>query len=179
MDSEKNRRVNHSLQIGGGVKVPTGRFHYEENNPSAVANANFQPGTGSADFILNAFYTLTVKEWGATLALSQKLNTNNERGYCFGNQTYGSVDAFRTFTKGNVSIMPHLGLYAEHSPFGTQDERTVHESGGDLLNGTAGVSIFANRWTAGLSVQQPLAQNLSDGEVVSKARGLVQAAWLF
>ena len=47
------------------------------------------------------------------------------------------------------------------------------------LDGTAGVSLFANRWTAGLSVQQPLAQNLSSGEVVSKARGLVQVALLF
>ena len=179
MDSDKNRRFNHSLQLGGGVKAPTGRFHYDEGDPLAVANANFQPGTGSTDFILNAFYTLTAKKWGAVLTLSQKLNTANERGYRFGNQTYGSVDVFRTFTKGNVSIMPHLGLYAEHSAFGTQDGRTVHESGGDLLNGTAGVSLFANRWTAGISVQKPLAQNLSSGQVVGKARGLVQVAWLF
>ena len=179
MDSDKNRRLNHSLQLGGGVKVPTGRFHYDENNPLAVANANFQPGTGSTDFIVNAFYTLTAGKWGAVLALSQKLNTTNERGYRFGNQTYGSVDAFHTFNKGNVSIMPHLGLYAEHSAFGTQNGRIVHESGGDLLNGTAGVSIFANRWAAGVSVQKPLAQNLSSGEVISKARGMVQVAWLF
>ncbi len=179
MDSEKNRRINHSLQVGGGVKAPTGRFHYDESDPLAVANANFQPGTGSTDFLLNAFYTLTAGKWGTVTTLSHKLNTANERGYRFGNQTFGSVDVFRTFTEGNVSIMPHLGLYAEHSAFGTQGGSVVRESGGDLLNGTAGVSLFANRWTAGLSVQQPLAQHLSSGEVVGKARGMVQVAWLF
>ncbi len=78
-----------------------------------------------------------------------------------------------------VPIILHLGPYVEHSAFGTQDERTVHESGGDLMNGMAGVSFFANRWTTGTSVQQSLAQNLSSVEVVGKAWRLVQVAWLF
>ncbi len=179
MDSEEARPVNHSLQIGGGVKVPTGRFRYDENDPLAVANANFQPGTGSTDFILNAFYTLTAGKWGTLLATSHKLNTTNARGYRFGNQTYGSVDVYRTFTSGKLSLMPHLGLYAEHSNYGKQNGKIIRESGGNLLNGTAGVSLFANRWTAGVSYQKPLAQNLSGGEVVSKSRALVQVAWLF
>lgn len=179
MDSEETRLVNHSLQIGGGVKLPTGRFRYDEEDPLAVANPNFQPGTGSTDFILNAFYTLTTGKWGALLTASHKLNTTNARGYRFGNQTYGSVDIYHSSTLGKVSLMPHLGLYAEHGNYGTLEGKTLHETGGDLLNGTAGVSVFATHWTAGLSLQQPLAQNLSKGEVVSQTRALVQVAWLF
>lgn len=76
-------------------------------------------------------------------------------------------------------VLLHLGLYAEHSNYGKQKRKIIPESGGNLLNGTAGVSLFAPRWTAGVSYQKPLAQNLSGGEVVSKARALVQVAWLF
>lgn len=179
MDSEESHRVNHSLQVGGGIKLPTGRFQYDEEDPLAVANANFQPGTGSADFILNAFYTLTAGKWGALLTASHKLNTTNARDYRFGNQTYGSADLYRTSAVGKVSLMPHLGLYAEHSDYGKLEGRTLYETGGNLLNGTAGVSVFTTHWTAGLSLQQPLAQNLSKGDVVSQTRALVQVAWLF
>jgi hypothetical protein len=179
MDREETRRFNHSVQLGGGIKLPTGRFRFDKNDPLAVANANFQPGTGSTDFILNAFYTLTTGKWGALLAASHKLNTTNARGYRFGNQTYGSVDVYRTSTLGKVSLMPHLGIYAEQGNYGTLEGKILRETGGQLLNGTAGVSVFATHWTAGLSVQQPLAQNLSQGEVVSQTRALVQVAWLF
>ena len=68
---------------------------------------------------------------------------------------------------------------AKPSTYGKQNGKTIHESGGNLLNGTAGISLFANRWTAGVTCQKPLAQNLSGGEVVSKSRALVQVAWLF
>ena len=52
MDKENSGTFTHTLLIGGGVKIPTGKFKFDENNPLQVANANFQLGTGSTDFIL-------------------------------------------------------------------------------------------------------------------------------
>lgn len=144
-----------------------------------MANANFQPGTGSTDFILNAFYNLRYQQWGVAANLSRKFNTTNDRGYRFGNQWYGTADLFRSFELGKLSLVPSVGLYGEYGTHGRQDGTLLTETGGTLLNGTAGLTLFANRWTLGLSVQTPLAQDLSDGHVVAKARGLVQLAWLF
>lgn len=179
MDSEKNRRFNHSLLLGGGVKIPTGKFRYDESNPLVVANANFQPGTGSTDLILNAFYTLTFAQWGLSAVVSQKVNSTNDLGYKFGNQLAGNLDIFRTFTLGTATLMPHIGVYAEHARQSTEAEIRIQETGGHLVNATAGVSMFTNRWTAGLSLQKPMVQELSNGHVVSKGRGQVQIAWLF
>src|SRR5690554_4646258 len=55
MDGESGGDLTHSLMVGGGIKLPTGKFSFDENDPLQVANANFQLGTGSTDFILNAF----------------------------------------------------------------------------------------------------------------------------
>ncbi|WP_247236032.1 transporter [Telluribacter sp. SYSU D00476] len=179
MDSDESRRFNHTLLIGGGIKLPTGRFRYNAENPLEVANANFQPGTGSTDFIANAFYTITQDKWGLALNVSRKFNTTNSQGYRFGNQWYGTAELYRTFSLGNLSLVPHLGVYAEHSAHGSQDQKLLTETGGSLLNATAGATLFANHWMLGITAQRPLAQNLSGGHVVARSRALVQVAWLF
>ncbi|GAB3170225.1 transporter family protein [Telluribacter humicola] len=179
MDSDESRRFNHTLLVGGGIKLPTGRFRYDTENPLEVANANFQPGTGSTDFITNAFYTLTKDQWGLALNLSRKFNTTNSQGYRFGNQWYGTAELYRTFLLSNLSLVPHLGVYAEHSAHGSQGHKLLTETGGNLVNGTAGATLFARHWMLGITAQRPLAQNLSGGHVVARSRALVQVAWLF
>ena len=179
MDKESGSSFNHTLLVGGGIKVPTGRFKYDESNLTEVANANFQSGTGSTDFILSAFYTVNKNQWGLAMNASRKFNTTNIEHYRFGNQLYGTVDLYRSFPIGKFTLTPNVGVYGEKSELGTKEGKKVLETGGTLLNGTVGVTLFANRWTVGVNAQQPLAQNLSAGFVQARSRGMIQVGWLF
>jgi hypothetical protein len=179
MDKENSGAFTHTLLVGGGIKVPTGKFKFDENNPLQVANANFQLGTGSTDFILNAFYTLNKGDWGLATNVSRKFNTTNSQDYKFGNQLFGTVDLYRSFRIGKVSLTPSIGVYAENAEKGTQHGEVLDLTGGKLLNGTAGVTLFTNRFTIGVNAQKPLAQKSSSGHVVAKERVLVQLGFLF
>ncbi len=179
MESEDLSSFNHTLLVGGGVKLPTGRFRYDENDVLQVANPNFQPGTGSTDFIVNAFYTVNLNSWGLMTNVSRKINTVNSRGYRFGDQTYGTVDLFRVFKAGQFSLTPSAGVYAEHSAHGRLNNVTQDVTGGSLLNASAGITLFAERWTFGLNGQTPLVQKSASGHVFAQNRVMVQAGWLF
>ncbi|WP_234667463.1 transporter [Dyadobacter sp. CY261] len=179
MDTEASSAVTHTLMVGGGVKLPTGRFKFDENDVTQVANANFQPGTGSTDFILNAFYTMNISEWGLATNVSRKFNTTNAQDYRFGDQLYGTVDVYRSLTLGSLTFMPSLGLYAEHSEHGRQHGVVLEETGGKMLNASLGLSLFSNRWTLGAHGQLPVTQRSASGHVRAYERVLVQVGWLF
>lgn len=179
MDRENSSKITHTLMVGGGIKLPTGRFKYDENDVLQVANANFQPGTGSTDFILNAFYTVNLDQWGLGFNVSRKFNMTNAQEYHFGNQLYGTMDLYRSFKVGKMTLTPTVGLYAEQSARGTKNDMVLDETGGRQLNGTLGLNLFSNRWTLGINGQKPLAQRSNSGHVVAKERILVQVGVLF
>ncbi|CAG5018069.1 hypothetical protein DYBT9275_05914 [Dyadobacter sp. CECT 9275] len=179
MDKESSGAITHTLMVGGGIKLPTGKFKFDENNTLEVANANFQLGTGSTDFILNAFYTVNLNQWGLATNVSRKFNTTNSQNYKFGDQLFGTIDLYRSFKIGAISITPSVGVYAENAEHGKKDGEILEITGGRLLNGTAGVTFFSNRWTLGVNGQKPLAQKSSSGHVIAKERVLVQLGFLF
>lgn len=179
MDRENASKFTHTLMVGGGIKLPTGRFKYDENDVLQVANANFQPGTGSTDFIVNAFYTVNLDQWGLGFNVSRKFNTTNSQQYHFGNQLYGTLDIYRSFKVGKITLTPTLGLYAEQSARGTKNNVMLEETGGKQLNGTVGLNLFSNRWTLGVNGQKPITQKSNSGHVVAKERILVQVGFLF
>lgn len=179
MDKDNSGRFTHTLLIGGGVKIPTGKFRFDENNTLEVANANFQLGTGSTDFIINAFYTVNSGEWGLATNVSRKFNTTNPQDYRFGNQLYGTVDLYRSFKIGSVSITPSVGVYAESAEHGKQHGQVLDITGGKLLNGSAGITFFSDHWTLGVNAQKAIAQKSASGHVIAKERVLLQLGFLF
>ncbi|MCE6987968.1 transporter [Dyadobacter sp. CY323] len=179
MDKEESGAFTHTLMVGGGLKIPTGKFKFDENNTLQVANANFQLGTGSTDFIVNAFYTINKDQWGLATNVSRKFNTTNSQDYRFGNQLFGTVDLYRSFRIGTISVTPSVGVYGESSEHGVKNGDVLEETGGKLLNATAGLTFFSNKWTLGINGQKPLAQKSSSGHVIAKERVLVQVGFLF
>jgi len=179
MDSEGTRAFNHTLLVGGGVKLPTGKFRFDENNALQVANANFQLGTGSTDLIVNAFYTLNKDQWGLAANVSRKFNTTNSEDYRFGNQFYGTVDIYRSIELGKLTVTPTVGVYAEHAGHGIQHGEALESTGGKLANATGGITLFSDKWTIGITGQKPIAQRSASGHVVAKERLLVQLGFLF
>ncbi|MFY7786593.1 MAG: hypothetical protein ACOVQA_01850 [Thermoflexibacteraceae bacterium] len=174
------RLWNHVIWLGGGVKLPTGRFAYNENDAQQVANPNFQLGTGSTDFVLNAIYTVRYKNIGINTDISAKLNTANSENYLFGHRVSGNILGFYAKSFPNYwTVMPHAGLYAEYSNKNTQHGQVIPETGGTLCAGVLGVEV-QHRWlSVGANFQEPFAQNLSDGHVKAKSRFMVQCSILF
>ncbi|MDP1051393.1 hypothetical protein, partial [Klebsiella quasipneumoniae] len=84
--------------------APTGRFKYDLNSSEEVANPNFQLGTGSTDFLLNAIYTVRYNQWGLNTDLTYKINTKNSNQYQYGNKLTTALTAFYTkdVGKGNT-----------------------------------------------------------------------------
>lgn len=180
MDREAPSSFSHTLLIGGGIKLPTGKFKYDENNVLQVANPSFQLGTGSTDFILNAFYSINKDAWGLATNVSRKFNTINSENYKFGDQLYGTIDLYRSFKLSeNISLTPSVGVYGEYSEHGQRDKVMLPETGGKQLNGSVGLTLFTNRWTLGVNGQKPIAQKSASGHVIAQERVLVQFGFLF
>ena len=66
---------SHKLQIGGGVKAPTGK--YVMGNNSGSVNPSFQVGTGSWDYILATEYVIKRKQLGLNTMVNYNFKTEN------------------------------------------------------------------------------------------------------
>jgi hypothetical protein len=175
------RKFKHSLWIGGGVKLPTGKYNYEEQDAGQVANPNFQLGTGSVDVLVNMFYNLRYKNWGFNQDIAYKINTNNAKNYRFGNKISGNSNFFyiKKISK-QLSLMPYAGIYFEQSALDTRNNEKIKETGGYLLASNAGMDIYwKQKLNIGVNYQIPLSQNLGNGEIRANNRVVLQASWLF
>src|SRR6185369_497053 len=89
-DKQNNKKLSQQLWIGGGVKLATGKFDIEENEPDVAALANGQLGSGSTDLLLNTMYNLHIGNWGVNTNVNYKINTENKEGFKFGNKLSAS-----------------------------------------------------------------------------------------
>ncbi len=167
-----DRAFNHTLLLGGGIKLATGRSNFRDDG-SLGANANFQLGTGSTDFLVNALYTLRYKSWGWNSDVSYRISTTNPDHYRFGNRLSGSTSAFYVTSAGkNLTLMPNVGVTAEYSAEDRKNGVRNSQTGGYATLATAGVETYFGKFVAGVNFQQPLAQNLAKGD--SKAQQRLQ-----
>ncbi|MFN3850776.1 MAG: hypothetical protein ACK4NY_15190 [Spirosomataceae bacterium] len=155
--------INQNFLIGGGIKLPTGRYKFEETGEEG-ANANFQLGTGSVDFVLNAIYTLRYHNWGLNFDASHKINTANSSRYRFANRTNGSLTAFYTAKLGDLTVMPNLGTMVEYSKKDTKNGIENDFTGGWVMMANAGIELYYKRFSTGLTFQKPIVQNLVNRE---------------
>ncbi|MDF7817722.1 hypothetical protein P1X15_08945 [Runella sp. MFBS21] len=173
-----SHKVDQTLLIGGGVKAPTGKFRYVEDG-SEVANANFQLGTGSVDFVLNAIYNLRYQNWGANVDVSYKINTTNPNQYRFANRTSGSISVFRTVSLSSLTLMPNVGVYAERFGYDTKNGTKNTFTGGVLSTANVGFELYYKKISAGVTYQTPLYQHLSDGDLKLKNTTTTHITFLF
>ncbi len=175
------RQWKHSIWLGGGLKVPTGRYNFNDNDANQVANPNFQLGSGSFDFVLTAFYNLRYKKFGFNQDIAYKINTKNAHNYRFGNRLSSNSNVFyvQQFKK-NFALMPYTGIYYEFSAKDIRENRTIMETGGNLLAGNLGLDVYTfKKITTGFNMQIPLQQKLGNGEFRSENRWNVHFSVLF
>jgi hypothetical protein len=172
------RKVNHSIWLGGGIKLPTGKYKFSDDNQD-VANANFQPGTGSVDFMLNAMYTLRMNRLGLNTEFNYRYNTSNSNNYKFGNNIQSGIQAFYLIQIKNVGIMPQSGFSFESAERNKQRNQTIRETGGNLVFWQTGIDVYYKSVVAGFIFHQPIQNNLAEGRIKANNRLGAQITFLF
>jgi len=168
-----NTAVEHELWIGGGIKVPTGKFDANVNDPNiTVADVNAQLGTGSTDFILNTMHNVSIGRFGVNTTANYKINTSRD-GYRFGNKFTASSVAFYRLRWNGVAISPNAGISYENSAANTLHAQNVAFTGGYIASVVTGVEVAINRVAIGFSMQNPVAQDYAQNQTQLKWRGLV------
>ena len=170
-DSTRVHRVNHSLLVGAGLKVPTGRFRYNQTEVSEVNNPNFQLGTGSVDVLLSALYSMRIGSWGWNTDLTYKVNSTNVQEYRFGNRLTANSLIFYTKELSHVTLMPNAGMYAEVAAQDFRDGVRNRQTGGYVTMANTGLEVYLKRFSIGATYQLPVIQNLADHELKARSRG--------
>lgn len=173
-----NKLLVQSLWIGGGVKLPTGKYNPSDKS-AANENTNlFQLGTASTDFTINAMYDIRLQDAGLNIASAYKINTANKYDYKYGDKLTINGEAYYKFRiKNKVTIAPNTGIQYEKSQKDTDRKFGVDISGGYLLSGTAGVETSFKKISIGGNYQIPLSQNLGSGFVKANNRFMVHISF--
>lgn len=175
----KMNTVAHSLWIGGGVKLPTGKYEPTERKENEDSPNNFQLGTASVDFTLNAMYDIRLMDLGLNTNISYKLNTRNKYDYQYGNKFTANLLAYYKLRPLKaLSISPNAGILYETADKDTEQIK-VDVSGGYTLMGTAGVELSFKQYAIGGNFQPVLSQDLAGMKVKAGNRAMVHLTYLF
>ncbi|WBU90281.1 transporter family protein [Cellulophaga omnivescoria] len=159
----------HSLQVGGGVKMPTGSFN-RANNTGSV-NTSFQLGTGSWDYVTAVNYGLTHNNWGMSAMVNYTFKTKNSEDYQFGNQLNYGINTYKTYyLSPDFALTPALGVSGENYDEDESYGLSVLNTGGDVLFGKLSVEASYKTYSLGVTTMLPIDQDLNNGKVEVKNR---------
>lgn len=176
----KDKLLVNDLWIGGGVKLPTGKYEPADNDISGQSANLFQLGTGSIDFMLGMMYDIRLQDAGVNLSAAYKINTANKYDYYYGNKLSGSLQLYYKFRiKNKLTITPNLGAGYECSVRDLNGGYGVYTSGGYALYGTAGAELNYRRLAFGSNYQPPLKQELAHGAIKAGDRLMLHLSFMF
>ena len=176
--TQASKLLVQSLWLGGGIKLPTGKYDPADKSTQNESTNLFQLGTGSTDFMLNAMYDVRLQDAGINISSAYKINTANKYDYTYGNKFNINTVAYYKFRVKNMfSIAPNAGVQFETSQQDDDDGLDVEISGGNLLVGTVGVETIFNRIAIGGNFQTPLKQNLGKGIIKANNRCMVHVSF--
>ncbi len=162
--------TSHQLWMGGGIKLPTGKFSADPDE--IVTTANNQAGTGSYDFLLNAMYAVKWNNWGINTSATYKINGSKD-DYQLGNRFSASAFAYRSIpSHGKATFNPNVGLLYDHLNANQLNHEKVEDTGGHTLSAAAGLEVNFNRIAVGFNAQLPLQENLSNNQTSTTIRGM-------
>ena len=160
-----DNKLRQTFVAGGGIKLPTGSYHYEEGSEKGVDNPNFQAGTGSTDFLLNGSYSLRYKKIAMSTGITYKMNTSNKEDYRFGNRLLTMVQFKYVKDVRNISVIPNMGLIVEKMNQDRESGASVDHTGGHNVQATVGLDVNNRRIAAGIFYSKPINQDLAMGHI--------------
>jgi hypothetical protein len=173
------KNVSQQLWLGAGVKLPTGKFVIDANDPDVAAVANTQLGSGSIDVLLNAMYNISINKIGINTTVNYKINSDNKEEYRFGNKLTAGSFAYYVIPLKGVVISPNIGVLYQHTEQSDLQDNKVDLTGGKILEGSLGGEISFNRLAIGLRVQLPIDQNFAENQTKEKIKGMMHVSFAF
>jgi hypothetical protein len=171
------RNWKHALQVGAGVKLPTGKANKVEND--VRLNPYLQMGTGSLDIPLSIIYTLRYKRFGLNAEANYRVNTPNQQSYRFGNRLASSARLFYWHKVKSNSFLPNAGINYESADRDTDNGVGKEFTGGYSVFANIGIDIFYRDFSLNLSARPPLHEHFGDGNVKSFTRFAASFVYLF
>jgi len=175
---DETRALRHSAWVGGGVKLPTGKYRFVESADTG-ANANFQLGTGSVDFMVNGMYTLRYEKWGLNADATYKINTYNSNDYRFGNKINGTISLAYLQQLNTIGLMPNAGIFLDHAARNFSGDVRLSDTGGTATFITGGVETYWKSVSMGVNYRVPVSQDLANGRIRAHDRMMVHLTFLF
>jgi hypothetical protein len=168
-----------TLWIGGGLKLPTGKYKVDDKDILSSLNT-FQLGTGSTDFMVNAMYDIRLQDAGINTNLSYKINTNNQFQYQFGNKlTANILTYYKLNIQNKFTIALNAGMLFEIASKDYEEKKfIVDNSGGNLSMSNLGIELTSKKISLGLNWQTPIEQNLANKTVSANDRFMVHVSFL-
>lgn len=160
------KKVRHNLILGVGLKAPTGLTSLKQNNE--LLNMNLQPGTGSWDPNFRLRYIARIKRWGISTAADFRLNTENGKGYRFGNRINGFVGAFYWTVFRNMTFVPQVALMTDFAWKDHEDGTVQLPTGGHATWARANIQLGYKGMIFDFGYSLPLCHDLGSGEVTPK-----------
>lgn len=174
------RLLIQDLWIGGGIKLPTGKYEPKDKSVVSQSTNLFQLGTGSLDFIITGMYDIRLQDLGMNINASYKLNNSNKYDYSYGNRFTGSTQGYYKIRYNNKWMLaPSLGVNIESSSKDLDEGYSVRPTGGYALYGTIGAELNFSKFAIGGNWQPVLSQNLGAGAVKTGNRAMVHFSFLF
>jgi hypothetical protein len=174
-----SKKGSQQLWLGAGIKLPTGKFAIDQNDPDLAAVANTQLGSGSTDFLLNAMYNVRIKKIGINTSANYKINSTNKDNYTFGNKFTASSFVYYLLFAGKTTISPNAGLLYEQTGHSELSGSKIDLTGGKLLQGSIGAEISFNKMSIGFNTQLPVAQNFAENQTKARVKGMVHISLAF
>lgn len=166
------------FSVGGGVKLPTG--NYKMILDDEPVQPEYQPGTGSIDFLVNAQYIMRFKNWGGTANALYQLNGENNLGYAFANGFNGAATVFYQWQTGDQTvIMPEVGLFHEFAERDTENGVHMFGTGGSSTFAQYGLRTFLGDFALSGYYFYPVNQSLNDFQLSDNPRVTVSLQYTF
>lgn len=158
----------YTIMAGVGVKLPAGQ--YKPAAADALDDQNFQRGTGSVDYLMNATYRIGYRKWILNTLASYKYNNTNKDHYRYGDMlSTGATLIYRKDWDG-FSIAPYVQVMHEHQLHDADHHVLQEHSGGHVLYTGGGVDMNTRKLAFGVNYQWSPEQNLASGDIVVKPR---------
>nr|WP_199079213.1 transporter [Pedobacter sp. ASV19] len=176
-----DRLLVQSLWVGAGIKVPTGKYEPSERLAVSESPNNFQLGTASTDFTLNAAYDIRYNDIGLNANVNYKINTENKYEYRYGNKFTGNILMYYKIRVANsLTLAPNAGVLYETAQKDIENKKyDVAVSGGYSLSAVGGVEVSLKRLSLGANYQNVRSQNLADGRVHAGNRLMIHMSVAF
>jgi hypothetical protein len=173
---QSGKTWQHSFQLGGGIKLPTGKSNLKTDDNSRLTPA-LQPGTGSVDYLLSALYAIRRGSIGLSIDATARL-CGPYQNYQFGNRINSGLRGFWVKKLKKRTILPMIGLSLDARDADRENGIWQNESGGWGLFGLAGVEFFGKNWSLGFDWQAPISSEFSEGKVKPQNRLNATITWM-